>query len=162
MLEIIKPHTNFDFIGNRHKFEIISALLLIGSVLLIVLKGLYWGIDFAGGYEFQLKFPKKVTAEQISQIVADAGSTGAVVQSYGDGDGSEYLLRIEKHSGVDVSKVEVAKATLKSDNLKEFTYNAEAPDRIRVVFTTDQGEPVVREAFTKQGLEIKSLQKSAR
>ncbi len=165
MLQIIKPDTNIDFIGNRYKFEIVSALLLIGSILLIAFKGLYWGIDFAGGYEFQLKFPKAVTAEQIAKVVSDAGATGAVVQQYGEGDGTEYLLRIEKHAGVDVSKVEAAKATIKGGNeanVKEFTYNSEAPDRIRVVFTNDAGEAAVRDAFTKEGLEIKSVSKSAR
>jgi preprotein translocase subunit SecF len=164
MFQIIKPNTNFDFIGNRHKFEIISGVLLAASVLLIIFKGLYWGIDFAGGYEFQLKFPKTVTTDEISRIVNDAGGSGAVVQSYGDNNGTEYLLRIEKHSGVDVTKVEAAKVQLKSggEAVKEFTYNDEAPDRIRVVFTQDRGEEAVRQAFTAQGLTVKSVGKSAR
>jgi preprotein translocase subunit SecF len=161
MFEIIKPNTNFDFIGNRTKFEIISAVLLVASVVLVMTKGLYWGIDFAGGYEFQLKFNKDVSADQISKALSDAGVGGAVVQTYGDNK-NEYLLRIEKHSGVDTKQVEAARAALKSDSLKDFSYNEEAPDRIRIIYSTDPGEETVKSAFTKQGLVVKSVQKGGR
>src|SRR5689334_15822140 len=104
MFRIIKD-TNFDFIGNRRRFELISAILLIGSIVLIAVKGLNFGLDFAGGYEFQVKFPKPVAAEEVGKILEDAGVHGVTVQSYGDSAGNEYLLRIEKHSGVDVKQV---------------------------------------------------------
>ncbi|MCC6811651.1 MAG: protein translocase subunit SecF [Deltaproteobacteria bacterium] len=162
MFQIIKPNTNFDFIGNRHKFEIISAILLLSSIALVATKGLNWGIDFAGGYEFQVKFPKAVSAENVQKAVDKAGVGGVIVQSIGDTDGNEYLLRIEKHAGVDPKQVEAARGALKSDTLKEFSYNEEAPDRIRIVFTADPGAAVVQDAFTKQNLTVKTVQKSAR
>jgi preprotein translocase subunit SecF len=166
MFQIIKPNTNFDFIGNRHKFELVAALLLIGSILLIAVRGLNFGLDFAGGYEFQVKFPKPVKADEVAKILSDAGVAGVTVQSYGDSAGSEYLLRIEKHSGVDVKQVEAARTALRGAGdttpMKEFTYNEEAPDRIRIAFTQDPGEAAVKDAFSKQGLNVKSVQKSPR
>ena len=88
-----------------------------------------------------------------------------MVQSYGDGGGDEYLLRIEKSSGVDLKKVEGARASLKTDAAnapKEFLYNDEAPDRIRITFAKDPSEPTVKKAFADQGLTVKQVTKSSR
>jgi preprotein translocase subunit SecF len=165
MMQWIKPGTNFDFVGNRRRLLVISIFLLGGSLLLVATKGLNYGIDFAGGYEFQVRFPKEVQADQVTKILNGAGIENVTVQSYGEGGDKEYLLRLERHSGVDPTKVEAAKGVLKQGddkNLKEYTYNAESADRVKIVLGTDVGADKIKSAFTAQGLTVKSVDKSTR
>ena len=46
-----------DFMGKNKIFALLSLLLVIGSIAMIVVKGLNYGIDFSGGTEIQVQFP---------------------------------------------------------------------------------------------------------
>ncbi len=165
MIQWIKPGTNIDFIAFGKPMRWVAYAATAAAIALLAFKGLNYGIDFAGGYEFQVKFPKQVSAEQVSKALEDTGIHGVIVQSYGDGKGDEYLLRLEKSAGVDVKQVEAARTALKanaSNAPKEFIYNDEAPDRIRITFATDPSQATVTKAFADQGLVVKGATKSAR
>lgn len=166
MMQWIKSGTKINFIGNRTLYYIITAFLITGSLLAVGVRGLNYGIDFAGGYEFQLHFPQPVKAENIETILKKAHIEGFSLQSYGDGNGNEYLLRIEKGSGIDIHQLEETKIKLKQtlgdQNLKEFTYNQEAPDRIKLVLNQDPGAEAIQNGFQAELLKVKSIDKGAR
>lgn len=49
MLKWVPENTKIDFIGKRYVAFVLSAILLLGSLGLLVTKGLNFGIDFTGG-----------------------------------------------------------------------------------------------------------------
>ncbi len=91
-MEIIRPGINLDFVGKMKLFALISALLVVFSFLLIVVRGFNYGIDFAGGSLLQLHFQKELTVEQVRVTLRsiDLGES-EIQRSEKDGD---FLLRI--------------------------------------------------------------------
>ena len=96
-MELIKPGTNFDFIGKRKYAYIVSLVLLfvaIGS--LVYHGGLNYGIDFKGGHLIQVRFAKTVTIPQIKNALNKVGLTDAIVQNFSGGGQNEYIIRLIK------------------------------------------------------------------
>ena len=112
MMEWIKHDHDIDFIKLGKPMRWVAYAATAIALGLLIFKGMNYGIDFAGGYEFQLKFPKAVSGAEVSKALADSGITGMTVQSYGEGGANEYLLRLEKNNGVDLKKVEAVNASL--------------------------------------------------
>ncbi len=96
-MELIKPGTNYDFIGKR-KFTIwvssIAMLLSLGSIFLH--GGLRYGVDFAGGILIQIKFSKAAGISEVRDALEATGSKDAMVQEFGGEN--EFLIRVEKTS----------------------------------------------------------------
>ncbi len=93
-MEIIKPDTHIDFLGNRryaYIFSILSILLSLASVP--VMGKVKLGIDFTGGVMFQVKFNKEVDTKQIRKAL-DPISDNIIVQKFAMG-GQEYAIRTE-------------------------------------------------------------------
>jgi len=87
--------SRFDFIGNRRKAYVLSALLLLlGMVSLVVKGGPRYGIDFVGGMVVQAKSAVKVDARTVEQALAPAGLAGVVVQEFGAASDNEILIRV--------------------------------------------------------------------
>jgi len=110
-MQLIKPDTNFDFIGKRKLALIISAvLILVGIASLVVKGGPDYGIDFAGGTMIQVKFAKPTEAGDIKKALAGLDLGSPVVQHFGEGQ-DEFLIRVEKaSSGLQGLSAEMQKA----------------------------------------------------
>jgi preprotein translocase subunit SecF len=93
-MEIIRPGINLDFVGKMRPFALISAALVVVSLLCIVVRGFDYGIDFAGGSLLQLHFQKALTVEQVRAILRTVDLAESEIQrSERDGD---FLLRIPR------------------------------------------------------------------
>jgi preprotein translocase subunit SecF len=94
-MELIKPGTNFDFIGKRKYAYIVSLVLLAVAIAsLVVHGGPNYGIDFTGGHLIQVKFSKNVTIPELKKALATAGLTDATVQDFSGGQENEYIIRV--------------------------------------------------------------------
>jgi preprotein translocase subunit SecF len=94
-MQIIKPDTNFDFVGKRRMAAIFSLLLiLIGIGSLVAQGGPSYGIDFAGGTLVQVKFVEETKANDIKKALESLNLRGMTVQSFGD-ETNEFLLRAQ-------------------------------------------------------------------
>jgi preprotein translocase subunit SecF len=92
--QIIKPNTNYDFVGKRRLAYFLSiSLILIGLLSLGLKGGPRLGIDFAGGVIVQVKFQEEVDLSELTSIVGETGLPALVVQRFGDRTDNEYLLR---------------------------------------------------------------------
>ncbi len=92
MLQLIKPGTNIDFVGQRKYAFAFSGVLVGLSILLILLGwGPRYGIDFAGGTLVHVRFVHDVDIGAIRGALRDFGDVS--VQEFGSAKG-EYLLRI--------------------------------------------------------------------
>ncbi|MBL4633197.1 MAG: protein translocase subunit SecF [Kofleriaceae bacterium] len=92
--ELIKPHSNFEFIEKRHKWALISVLAIVVCIAsLFVNKSvrgdfLNWTIDFKGGTEMIFAFedsegnPSPIDAAVIRTTLKDAGKSGFTVSNF--------------------------------------------------------------------------------
>jgi preprotein translocase subunit SecF len=94
VFEIIPPGTHIDFLGKRRVAIGFSLALMLAAVVAIPIRGLRFGIDFAGGTEVLLRFAPGTTADEgpIREITADCGIRDATVVRYGESDVPEFLV----------------------------------------------------------------------
>jgi preprotein translocase subunit SecF len=97
MFTLIKPHTNFDFMGKRHFWAVTSIILVIASFVLIFTKGLNYGVDFRGGIEINVRFnDPKVSSAEIRSLMKEVEAGDVQVQQFGgDSKINEFLIRVE-------------------------------------------------------------------
>mgnify|MGYP001057050652 CR=1 FL=1 len=87
----------FDFVKAAPLVGVVSLLLVIASLLVLAVKGLNYGIDFAGGTEIQLRFAQEVDPQQVRDALEEIGLKNATVQAFGNQ--SEYLIRLDTPAG---------------------------------------------------------------
>ena len=93
-LDLIKPGSKIDFVGNLKKGVVISwVLILIGVISLIYHKGPNWGVEFVGGTEVHMKFAQDIGSDDIRGVLESAGYPAESVQQLGLAQDREYLLR---------------------------------------------------------------------
>ncbi|HEX3036284.1 MAG TPA: protein translocase subunit SecF [Thermodesulfobacteriota bacterium] len=93
-MDLIKPGSKIDFVGNLKKGVIISwVLILIGIVSFIYHKGPNWGVEFVGGTEVHMKFEQDIKSDDIRSALESVGYTAESVQQLGLAQDREYLLR---------------------------------------------------------------------
>lgn len=95
--------TNIDFIGKRKFFFYFSTALTIFGIVMTIVMGIQYGIDFIGGSEIAVEFKKPVQIEQIRNIIEKNGITGSEIKSFGEDN--QYLIRTQL-TGEDIKKVE--------------------------------------------------------
>jgi len=95
-MQFIKPGININFIGKRKiAFAISIVLIILGMVSLIIHKGPKYGIDFAGGTVIQVKFTAAATINDIKSGLKSIGLDKSSVQSFGEHDTNEFLIRTD-------------------------------------------------------------------
>jgi len=82
-----------DFVGKKHWFFLVSAILIISGVISLAVFGLKWGIDFSSGTEINWQFEKAVDEGQLRQELADLGYSTASVQANKDVVG-QFFIRL--------------------------------------------------------------------
>ncbi len=91
-MEIIKPGTTFDFIGRRWIAISASAVLIVIGLLTAGIRGINYGIDFAGGTLVELRMPRDVDIEDVRRELRGIGMGDSTIQHYGSKD--EILIRM--------------------------------------------------------------------
>ncbi len=142
--EIIKPGSNYEFIGNQKYWIGLSIILVTLTALMLPLNAyvfksrghmLNWGVDFRGGSEIMIEFSKPVEAGDIRKTLADSGFADADVVKYADPSGQHpynYMVRV---GAVSVVSEQQAKAIHESlgkigdASLKRFEWS-EGGDKI--------------------------------
>lgn len=94
MIEIFKNKTHIDFVGKFHLAGTLSGLMVLGTILLVLFKGLNYGVDFRGGAEIQVKFKKEISLNDLRNGLAQMGHAQASVQSIGDPESNEFLIKV--------------------------------------------------------------------
>jgi preprotein translocase subunit SecF len=102
-MEFFKKKTSFRFMPLRRRWYAISALLVVGSVVLLGVRGLNLGIDFTGGVVMELAFPADADLDTVRDALAKAGHGEAIVQAFGTP--REVLVRLLPAEGSNVNQV---------------------------------------------------------
>jgi preprotein translocase subunit SecF len=104
--EVIKPGSNYEFIGKQRYWIGLSIFLVTLTFLMLplnayVIKGrghmLNWGVDFKGGSEILIEFSKPVEAAEVRKTLLESGFPDADVVKYADPTGKKlwnYMVRV--------------------------------------------------------------------
>jgi len=107
MIEFFKE-PNFDWMGKAKYFYALSAILLIAGWASIAAKGgMYYGIDFKGGTNVDVRFTHPPTIDQLRAALTSQGLGNTEIQSISDiasGSSSEYLIFIGQEAQTDEAR----------------------------------------------------------
>ncbi|BCD62746.1 preprotein translocase subunit SecF [Nitratiruptor sp. YY08-26] len=93
-MEFFKTDKIYDFMGKAKIFMVISAILVVGSWALLFIKGLNFGIDFAGGTIVQVRYEKPVDIATIRQTLKKSDIFKDAAVTYFGSD-NEIIIRIK-------------------------------------------------------------------
>ena len=65
-------NTAVNFMGNRRRFYVLSAVVVIAGIGSLTTKGLNYGVEFSGGTTFDVSFDDAVDAEAVRNALATA------------------------------------------------------------------------------------------
>ncbi|MBZ0332789.1 protein translocase subunit SecF [Marinobacter sp. AL4B] len=106
----------FDFMGLRKAASVFSLVLVIGSIVLLGVRGLNWGMDFTGGTSVEYEYAEAPSLDTIRNQLAEAGYEQFSVQNFGAD--TTVLIRMAE-AGNDELAAEVTTALSASgDNLE--------------------------------------------
>ena len=74
---------SIDFMAARRVAGLVSIAAVLASVVLLVVQGLSFGLDFTGGSLVELAFASEPSLETVRQTLVAAGYPDAVVQAFG-------------------------------------------------------------------------------
>ena len=102
---------NLDFVNQFKKFNLISILLGIISLIFIIFKGLNYGIDFKGGTLIEIRLENKdIKISEIRDSLSDINLGDISIKNFGkEGD---YILKIEEKLEKNEVLIKKLKSTL--------------------------------------------------
>lgn len=161
-----KQRFNIDFVGRMGVFAIVSGILVGGSVVATSALGLNFGIDFAGGYEIQVKFAEATSEAQVQSALEPLGLGDARIQRFGAADQNEFLVLIRETGTISDDdkagiKADYEKLAGGADKLINLAI-AESGETVRVEFGGPVEEDAVRDVLSGRGLTIKDVTRSER
>jgi preprotein translocase subunit SecF len=96
----IFQNTNYNFIKWRWHAIIASTLVVLAGAVMIYVKGLPLGIDFAGGTAVVMQFEQAVTEEQVRSALSSIPGD-RVVQTYGNPADRQIIIRLPQVQAVE-------------------------------------------------------------
>jgi preprotein translocase subunit SecF len=114
-MEFFRKKTSYPFMATRKRWYIFSAVLVIGSLLALGIRGINFGVDFTGGVVLELNFPQSADLERVRGSLQQAGYGGAAVQSFGTS--RDVLVRLLPEKGADTNALgRSVLAAIQADN----------------------------------------------
>jgi preprotein translocase subunit SecF len=89
--------------AKRRRWYVLSAVLILGSLAALAVRGLNFGIDFTGGVVMEFAFPQAANLEQVRGALEEAGLGDSSVQSFGTA--SDVLVRVLPKEGQDTNRL---------------------------------------------------------
>lgn len=103
-MELMPPNANFDFVGRRKFFLILSSVLNVLAIVMFFVWGVNFGIDFAGGTDVRVRFAQATNANDLRTDLNELDLPDLTVQEFG-GQGKEFLLRFEPETSTAMNTV---------------------------------------------------------
>ena len=97
LLRIVADETNIPFMRFRKLFIAISSLAVVLSVVLVLVKGMNFGIGFQGGILIEVRMPQAADMGKMRVQLGGLGLGEVSLQEFGDP--SDVLIRIGAQEG---------------------------------------------------------------
>lgn len=144
---------NFKFMEHRYTFFGISIALVVVSLLLLVVKGLNYGIDFKGGSIIHVRFDNEMSEGKIREIFKSMEkprslyftSDQLIIQAVATGQGKEFIVQYPS-APVDSQKNAEIHDVILADLKAAAPYSDEALEVSNV-------GPTVGDEMKKQGIQ---------
>ncbi|MCX7816281.1 MAG: protein translocase subunit SecF [Syntrophales bacterium] len=94
-MELVKPGININFVRAMKWCVILSIILTIFSIAVLLIKGITYGIDFAGGTLIQIKVNREIPTDSIRNALTGLGISDAIIQPFGQ---NEFIVRTAETS----------------------------------------------------------------
>ena len=102
-MSFLTEDTNYKILGLRKFAFILSAILIIASIVSFFTKGLNYGLDFTGGTLVEVGYEQDADLPTIRQQLQDVGINGAVVQNFGSA--KVVQIRMPQQDNIENAKV---------------------------------------------------------
>jgi preprotein translocase subunit SecF len=160
-MQFFKPGSlHIDFVGKRRTFMFISAILVVISIGVFVVKqasdSINWGIDFAGGTVIDLEFDGDVDIGKVRDTVRGLGYEKNVIQRAvftGKGKKVEYMIRVERIAILSKADAERLETGLRQEfgaKLQEFRFDEDSGDQFELRFNSAVTENEIANALKGQ------------
>ncbi len=158
-MEIVTPGTYIDFMKYRGPVVAVLGLLATLSLVSLFYPGPNYGIDFAGGTEFQLAFNGHTTPGELREALVDAGYARPDVISV-EGKPNEYIIRVREVSSLPPEQAETIResvtAALGEGVLREMKVSP-GGDKITLRVSGEVHEQQLQEALEAGGAHVRSI-----
>jgi preprotein translocase subunit SecF len=91
-MRILNRKTDIQFMNKRKVAFVLSATLMILSIVSLTTRGLNFGLDFTGGMLIEVSYPSAPVISEVRTKLGSAGLDDAVVQTFGTA--SDIVVRI--------------------------------------------------------------------
>lgn len=102
--QLYSGDTDFDIVGRRKVWYIVSLALLLLITASMVFKGFNLGVEFAGGNQFTVHAPAGTSLDEAQKAVEDSGVEVESAQVAGTGTEAKYVLKTGPLSDADSQK----------------------------------------------------------
>ena len=85
---------NIDFMGKRKNFYILSAVIILAGVVSLFVKGVDFGLDFKGGTEVVVRFPRTVEINELRGWITEGDLGSIEIKSFGTD--TDYIVRTDQ------------------------------------------------------------------
>lgn len=96
-LQIIPYGTKIDFIGKRKYVFALSLLIVLGSLAMVFLGGINFGIDFKGGFLIEARTPEPLNFSELRAKLGELKLGEIKLQEFGSD--RDIIIRIEQQKG---------------------------------------------------------------
>lgn len=101
-------NANYPFVEKRYIFFVISAVLVVASIIVIIVNGINWSTDFTGGVSLIINMQPKdpnvqpLSIDNLRKVINEAGFREAEIQFIGDPSNATFQIKV---GGEDVNKI---------------------------------------------------------
>lgn len=101
-------NANYPFVEKRYIFFVISAVLVVASIIGIIVMGINWSTDFTGGVSLIINMQPKdpnvqpLSIDNLRKVINEAGFKEAEIQFIGDPSNATFQIKV---GGEDVNKI---------------------------------------------------------
>lgn len=112
-------YTKFNFVGARKYTYIVSAILIVTTIVSLSTRGLSYGVDFSGGRAYVVRFDQPVTANEVREALDKVFTDGLEVKQYGTKEQMQMRIVTQYKYADDADGV--------TNEINELMYKALAP-----------------------------------
>lgn len=119
-LNLVPQNTNINFVGYRRFSYPLSALLIVASIVVFLVQGLNFGIDFRGGVLIEIKTEGPADVVELRDRLGALGLGEVQVQEFGAPD--DILIRVQQQDGSEEEQAAVIEQikTALGDQVSEY------------------------------------------
>jgi preprotein translocase SecF subunit len=116
----IPTQPNFNLVGKRHIFLVLSSLVVLGSILSVLVQGLNFGVDFRGGILMEIRTAGPANIAELRDELNDLGLGDVTLQEFGQP--TDVLINVQEQEGgeqAQMQAIERIKAAL-GDRVEQY------------------------------------------